>query len=114
MNDRWPVPQRIREQAMETISSVLDDPEAELSKKLSCIKTVLEADKLNLKQEELKIRKQPKLHIHADMSRDQLLERLKELTGITNFADPVAAIQGYLANKANSSARTIESKIIND
>lgn len=105
MKDRWPVTDEHRIKAMSQISKVLDTSEDD-KLKMMAVRTLLLADQLNLKEEELEIKKRPKMHIHADMSRDELVGRLTEVASrmgldISKVSNPIAAIKGMIEAKLN-------------
>lgn len=96
---RWPVSAEARSNAMVLCSSILEgDHPTEL--KLQVIKTLLEADKLNLKEDELRIKQQPKVVIKADMTRDELVARARQMLGISADVDnPLPLIKSVIAKR---------------
>lgn len=77
----WPVTARNKERAVKEVIDVLDDQEADTRTRMSAIRTLTMMEGLNLKEEENRIRQQPKHIIHTDLSTEELMEKVQTMMG---------------------------------
>jgi len=92
MRERWPIKEETRYKIVDSIEKALDNEGLEIKVKLLAARTAISMDALNLKEKELKIRAAPKIHVHSDMSLEQLMERAKELQEELGISHPKEAL----------------------
>lgn len=96
INQRWPVKPETREKIVEELEQNISDTDPVI--KMRALKHLIEIDKLNLKSEELDIKRNPPVqkHVYAEMSMEEIEERLKlaqEELGITNPSEALKQLE---------------------
>lgn len=85
LQERWPVSNAARLRAVEDTESIIGDKSVEAKLRMTAVRNLLEMDKVNLKETEIRDRRMPKHVIHTNMTTEELLLEVKrkaELLGI--------------------------------
>lgn len=91
IKERWPMTGDMRERIVEETYGILEETDDDKLKLLAA-NTLVKVDGLNLKERELQIRSQPKTIIHANMTMDELNERMQLLQSELGISLPVQAL----------------------
>lgn len=88
LRERWPIKPEQRVKVLDVIEKGLESPD--IKDALAAARTMAALDTLNIKEQEVKIKAQPKVVIHANMSTEELERRFIELQqdlGLSNLSE---------------------------
>jgi len=78
LKERWPISAANKIKAVETLTTLLNNPMVEPAEKLRAIKILGELDSLNVRREQIEEMSKPKHVVITDLPTEELLARIKE------------------------------------
>ena len=83
LRERWPIKPEQRVKVLDVVERALESPD--IKDALHAARTMATLDALNIKEQEVKIKAQPKVVIHAQMSTEDLEKRFLDLQNELGF-----------------------------
>lgn len=77
VKERWPVSNAARLAAVKDTEKIINDPSIEAKLRMTAVRNLLEMDKVNLKETEIRDRRLPKHVIHTNLSTEDLLAEIQ-------------------------------------
>lgn len=82
MSGRWPITQQHRQTLVNDMATIAADSNQKAGTRVVAGRNLVMMDSLNLKEEELRLRERialtPKIHVHSDMTVEQLQASIKD------------------------------------
>ena len=98
VQERWPVSAETRLAILKHTEDIINDTKIEATTRLTAVHRIIQIDALNLKEQEIKVKAQPKHIIHTNMSTEDLMKSigglLAELNLTAEEADPQLLLEG--------------------
>ena len=85
LRERWPIKPEQRVKVLEVVEKALESPD--IKDALHAARTMATLDALNIKEQEVKIKAQPKVVIHTKMTTEELEQRFLDLQAELGLVD---------------------------
>lgn len=113
LRERWPIKPEQRVKVLDVVERALESPD--IKNALHAARTMATLDALNIKEQEVKIKAQPKVVIHTKMTTEELEQRFLDLQaelGLVdvNPADLIDAEKAYQQSLLTDESKQLEEK----